>query len=67
MQDQDTDLRAEMDSQPEPMEIVSLNFDALDVAELENRLAATSFWAEDGWGCGCDGCGALMTCGPYCV
>ncbi len=41
-------------------EIVSLNTDDLDIQELENRLAATSSWADDGWGgCGCNTCGVF--------
>jgi len=47
-------------------EIVSLNIDDLDIHELENRLAATSSWADDGWGgCGCNQCGQLKTCTDY--
>ncbi len=45
-------------------EIVSLNVDDLDIHELENRLAATSSWADDGWaGCGCNTCPNLKICG----
>jgi len=55
-------------SQPVPetaTEIVSLNIDDLDIHELENRLAATSSWADDGWGCGCNQCPELAACTGY--
>ncbi len=47
-------------------EIVSLNTDDLDIQELENRLAATSSWADDGWGgCGCNTCPNLSVCSTH--